>query len=122
MKRFSTLTVIVALTMIISACGAEPVPTVNPVDVQNTAIAAAFTMVAQTQAAIPSATPLPPTEAPTQTPLATNTQLPLPTLNATLTTPTTAAAAVVNTPSGDPCDTRVLSHSPLGKPTKIRIW
>jgi len=117
MKRFSTFTVIAAITLIISACGAEPVPTVNPVDVQNTAVAAAFTMVAQTQAAVPTATPLPPTEAPTQTPLPTNTPLELPTLNVT---PTAAAAAVVNTPGGDPCATRVLS-SPLGKETIIRI-
>jgi len=103
--------------MIISACGAEPVPTVNPVDVQNTAVAAAFTMVAQTQAAIPTATPLPPTEAPTQTPLATNTPLPLPTLEVTLT-----PVAVANTPGGDPCDslTKTLT-APDGKPTIIRI-
>ena len=115
MKRFSTLTIIVALTMIISACGAEPVPTVNAAEVQNTAVAAAFTIVAQTQAAAPTATPLPPTEAPTQTPLPTITPLQLPTLNVTPT-----AAAVVNTPGGDPCATRVLS-SPLGKETIIRI-
>ena len=39
----------------------------------STAEAAAFTMVAQTQAAIPSATLLPPTETPTQTPAVTDT-------------------------------------------------
>ena len=115
MKRFSTFTAVVAITIIISACGAEPVPTVNAAEVQNTAVAAAFTIVAQTQAAAPTATPLPPTEAPTQTPLPTITPLQLPTLNVTPT-----AAAVVNTPGGDPCATRVLS-SPLGKETIIRI-
>ena len=106
---------IVVLAVVLSACGAEATPTVNPVDVQNTAVAAAFTMVAQTQAAIPTATSLPPTETPTQTPLPTNTPLPLPTLNVTPTT-----AAVVNTPGGDPCATRILS-APQGKETKIRI-
>ena len=115
MKRFSTLTVVVAITMIISACGAEPAPTINAVDVQSTAVAAAFTMVAETQAAVPTATPLPPTETPTQTPLSTNTPVQLPTLEVTPTT-----AAVVNTPGGDPCATRVLS-APKGRETKIRI-
>lgn len=59
----------VVLSLFVSACGAQATPTANPVDIQHTAEAAAFTMVAQTQAAIPTATPLPPTEAPTQTPL-----------------------------------------------------
>jgi hypothetical protein len=118
MKRISTLTRIVALTLIISACGAPAAPTVNPVDVQNTAVAAAFTMVAQTQAAIPTATPLPPTETPTETPLPTNT--PLPTLDVTL-TPTVAP---VSNNSGaatvDPCSTRPLSPQ-RGRETVIRV-
>ena len=114
MKHFSTLAVIVAITMIISACGAEPPPTVNPVDIQNTAVAAASTMVAQTQAAIPTATLPPPTDIPTQTPLATDTPVQLPTLNVPA-SPTTAPAG------GDPCATRVLSGELKGRPTKIRI-
>ncbi|MCI0549692.1 MAG: hypothetical protein L0287_01920 [Anaerolineae bacterium] len=77
----------VVLSLLISACGAQATPTVNPVDVQHTAEAAAFTMVAQTQAAIPTATPLPPTEPPTQTPLPTLTPLSSPTLDALNTTP-----------------------------------
>jgi hypothetical protein len=119
MKRFSTITVIIVITLIISACGAEPVPTVNPVDVQNTAVAAAFTMVAQTQAAIPTATLPPPTETPTQTPMATNTPLQSPTAIGVISSPTTAPAA--NT-GGDPCATRVLSGDLKGKQTIIRIW
>lgn len=77
----------VVLSLLISACGAQATPTVNPVDVQHTAEAAAFTMVAETQAAIPTETPLPPTEAPTQTPLPTLTPLSSPTLDALNTTP-----------------------------------
>ncbi|MGB8982112.1 MAG: hypothetical protein WCC12_09565 [Anaerolineales bacterium] len=115
MKRFSIFTVIVAIAMIVSACGADAPPTVNPVDVQNTAISAAFTMVAQTQAAIPTATLPPPTETPTQTPMATLTPLPLPTLNVTIAPPT-------STPGGDPCANRVLGSGLKGRPTKIRIW
>jgi hypothetical protein len=110
MKIIRSLPVILlTAAMIVSACGAPAEPTINALDVQNTAVAAAFTVVAETQAAIPTATPLPPTETPSLTPLPTNTQPPLPTIQATATT-------VV-----DPCDTRVLSWSPKGQKTKIRI-
>jgi hypothetical protein len=85
-------------------------------DVQHTAEAAAFTMVAQTLAAIPTETPLPPTETPTQTPAATDTPLPSPTLAVTL----TATGAPVSNATGDPCN-RILAASPRGKETVIRI-
>lgn len=118
MKHFSILTLIVAAALVLSACGAEPPPpTMNAVDVQNTAVAAAFTMVAQTQAAIPTATPLPPTETPTQTPLPTDTPLPLPTLNVTFTSTT---APVSNNTGSDPCATRVLAPKG-GRETVIRV-
>ncbi len=116
MKRLSILTLIL-ITTIISACGAEPVPTVNPVDIQNTAVAAAQTMVAQTQAAVPTATPIPPTETATETPLPTDTPVSLPTLDVTLTVTT---APVSNNSGGDPCATRVLSPS-QGRETIIRV-
>ncbi|HET6594566.1 MAG TPA: hypothetical protein VFG81_03015 [Anaerolineales bacterium] len=119
MKRLSIFTLILVATLILSACGAEPPPpTMNAVDVQNTAVAAAFTMVAQTQAAIPTATPLPPTEAPTQTPLPTDTPLPLPTTNVTVTS--TTAPVSSNNSGGDPCQTRVLSPE-RGRETIIRV-
>ena len=119
MKRISILTVIVLTSLILSACGAEPPPpTMNAVDVQNTAVAAAFTMVAQTQAAIPTATPLPPTETATQTPPPTDTPLPLPTLNVTLTS--TTAPVTNNSGGGDPCATRVLAPE-RGRETVIRV-
>lgn len=119
MKRFSTLTVIAVVTMIISACGAPAAPTMNAADVQSTAMAAAFTMVAQTQAANPTDTPLPPTEAPTQTPIPTNTALALPTLNVTFTA--TGAPASNNSGNVDPCATRVLAPT-KGRETVIRVW
>jgi len=115
MKRIITVCLIIATATIISACGAEAVPTISALDVQNTAVAAAFTMVAQTQAAIPTATPVPPTETATQTPLPTNTSLALPTLE------TIVTSAPASTAGGDPCLTRILSWSPKGRPTKIRI-
>jgi len=120
MKRLSIFTLILVATLILSACGAEPPPpTMNAVDVQNTAVAAAFTMVAQTQAAIPTATPLPPTETPTQTPRPTDTPLPLPTTNVTVTS-TTAPVGSNNSGGGDPCATRVLSPE-RGRETVIRV-
>jgi len=118
MSHFKTLLTIVFVAAFASACGAEPPPpTMAAADVQNTAVASAFTIVAQTEAAIPTATPLPPTETPTQTSLPTNTALALPQTQAATFTPATAA----NTAGGDPCLTRVLSWSPKGQPARIRI-
>jgi len=121
MKHFSALTIVV-IALLISACGAPAAPTLQAVDVQNTAVAAAFTVVAQTQAAIPTNTPLPPTEPPTQSPLPTETPLPLPTSATVISSPTTAAVSNNNNSGGgtDPCATRVLS-APEGKETTIRI-
>src|SRR6266508_5550975 len=81
MKCFSTLTLVLMITLLISGCGArgaQATPTVNAVDIQSTVAAAAFTIVAETQSAIPTATPPPPTATFTDTPAATNTLPPLP--------------------------------------------
>lgn len=118
MKHFPPLTALVALALLLSACGSPAAPTMAPADVQSTALVAAQTMIAQTQAAVPTNTPLPPTETPTETPPPTNTALPLPTLDV-LATPTTAA--VSNNTNTDPCATRVLG-APKGQATVIRIW
>jgi hypothetical protein len=60
MKR-NALTLGILLVLVLSACTPEVAPTANPVDIQHTAEAGAFTMVAETQAAIPTSTPVPPT-------------------------------------------------------------
>jgi hypothetical protein len=123
MKIFKSLSTLFLIALIASACAPQAAPTMSAADVQTTAVAAAFTMVAQTQAAIPTATPLPPTEAPTSTPLPTNTPVALPTLEVTATSP--ALSAPTSSSSGaatvDPCANRVLSGSPQGKSTTIRI-
>jgi len=75
MKR-NALIIGVVFSLFATACGAQATPTVNPVDIQHTAEAAAFTMVAQTLESMPSATPLPPTETPVPTFAVTNTPLP----------------------------------------------
>jgi hypothetical protein len=125
MKHITSFTLITLLAIFISACGAQQVPTVSSADVQHTAEAAAFTMVAQTQEAMPTATPLPPTEIPTNTALPTDTAAPLPTLDTTVAT-LGATLAPTNVPASgnattDPCATRILAASPKGKPTIIRI-
>jgi hypothetical protein len=115
MNRITVFSLTVALAMVISACGAEATPTVNPVDIQNTAIAAAFTVVAETQAAIPTNTPIPPTETPSPTPLPTQTPISLPTLEVPPTTAPTSGSS-----GGDPCNAP-LGATVSGKPTTIKL-
>ena len=118
MKRFPRLTLILMIALILSACGAKvaATPTVNPIGIQSTMAAAALTIVAETQAAIPTVTPLPPTAMPTDTPAPINTFLPLPASEVTL-----AAAPNDNSGGGDPCINKVLPASLQGKTIKIRI-
>jgi hypothetical protein len=80
------------LTLLVSACAPQAVPTIDPAQIQASAVAAASTMIAQTQAAIP------PTPIPTDTPQATPTALDTPTA---FTLPTSAlATAAPTTASG----------------------
>lgn len=85
--------------LLASACAPQAAPTANPVDIQQTAEAAAFTMVAETQLALPSPTPVPPTATPTSAP--TNTPPPLPTLG-TPGTQVVQGTAVTPAPGGLP--------------------
>ena len=116
MKCFSILTLVLVITLIISACGAQATPTVNAIDIQGTVAAAAFTIVAETQAAIPTATPPPPTATFTDTPAPTNTPLPLPSSEVTFTPVPNG-----NPSGGDPCINQVLPTSLLGEAVRIRI-
>ncbi len=83
-----------ALAVALSAC-APAAPTVDPANIQASAVAAANTMVALTLAAVPTATPLPPTPLPSPTPL------PLPTLPPLLNQPTATKAT---SSSGGECN------------------
>ncbi|NOH03527.1 MAG: hypothetical protein HND47_16975 [Chloroflexi bacterium] len=65
------LPILAALALFVAACGQPAAPTMSPEEVQGTAVAAAWTMVAMTQASIPTATPPPPTETPSPTSLPT---------------------------------------------------
>ena len=119
MKYSQILTLSFLITLLVSACGTPAVPTIAPADMQNTAVAAAFTIVAETQAAIPTNTAIPPTETPSQTPPPTNT----PILVATETPailPSLVATQTVQAGGGDPCNAP-LGASPDGRPTKIKL-
>ena len=78
MKR-NVLIIGAILILLASACAPQAAPTANPADIQHTAEAGAFTVVAETQAAIPTNTPVPPTDIPAPTALPTETPPPLPT-------------------------------------------
>ncbi|HEY5730178.1 MAG TPA: hypothetical protein VIS72_09025 [Anaerolineales bacterium] len=134
---------IVILSLLISACSSAPVePTMSGEDIQSTAVAAAFTIVAETHAANPTNTPIPPTDipSPTSTPIDT----PVPSLSAVdlsiaspTIIPTLTSQPVSSDPTKDPCD-KILSswhgpsanlnlvyeYSPQGKDDKVvvSIW
>ena len=105
-------------TLVLSACGPEPEPTMSVEDIQGTAVAGAFTMIAQTQAALPTATPVPPTETPLPSPSPTNTVSPfeLPTQPIAAVEPTATTASV------DLCsDPNHLIPGEAGPKTTIKI-
>lgn len=118
MKSLSIITPVLMIALIFSACGvqADPLPTANAVDIQSSAIAVAFTMVAETQAAIPTATPPAPTETVTDTPAPTHTFLPLPPSGVALTPATNGNSGGV-----DPCVDKVMPTALPGETVKIRI-
>lgn len=91
----NVLLIALAAMLILAACAPQAAPTTSPQDVQRTAEAAAFTMVAETQAAVPTNTAVPPTA----------------TLTATLLPTATAIATLTNDPS--------IVNTPTGIPTLI---
>ena len=113
MKRI--LFVVATLALLLSACGPQATPTIDPAQVQASAIAAANTMVAMTQAAIPTATPIPPTPVPSPTLEPSPTPIPLPTL-AAQPSPTLAASGG----SSDPCN-GLMDIKASGPTTSLRI-
>ncbi len=83
--------ILAIFSIILVACGTPAEPTLSPEQVSGTAIAMASTMIAQTQAAIPTNTPIPPTDTPSPTPLPTFTLEPLPTIEVVQPTATSQA-------------------------------
>lgn len=118
MRHLQKLSLFITLAALLSACGGTPAePTVSPQDIQATAVAAALTIVAETQAAIPTNTPVPPTNTPEPSPTPTETLPPPPTLDPAL-VPT--FTPLPPTASGDPCN-KALGSSVSGTQTKIRL-
>jgi len=96
-QKIIVFTLIIGLAL--SACGAEQTPTVSAADVAGTAQAAAFTVVAETQLAIPTNTPYPPTDTP----------VPSPTLDPLLPTATSTLAPQSSAPTQQDDCNKVLS-------------
>ncbi len=110
----------VLIAVFITACAGQPAePTLSAEEVQNTAIAGALTIVAQTQAAIPTATPLPPTETPSPTPLPTFTLLPSPTADLTI-LPTATTAPSTSSGGGGACSS-LLNLAEAGPQSNVRL-
>jgi len=99
-----TLIIGMIISLMTCACTSQQTPTTSSLDIQQTAEAAAFTMIAQTQSSIPTATSLPPTESPSSTPLPTNTTIPSPTLDPLLPTDTATFAPQSSAPKPDDCN------------------
>jgi hypothetical protein len=92
--RRNTLSLGILLILLVSACAPQAAPTANPLDVQHTAEAAAFTMVAETQQSVPTNSPIPPTATSSPTLPPTLTSIPSATVDpalATVTVPPTTA-------------------------------
>lgn len=99
------------LGLLVSACGAQPTGTpASAEDVSLTAFASALTIVAETHAAVPTNTPLPPTETASPTPLPTDTPVPSPTIDPFLATETATPSSVSQSAaSPDPCNQALTS-------------
>lgn len=74
------LPAVLAISVFLTSCGSQGTPTLTSGEVEGTAVSSAWTMVALTQLAIPTATPVPPTDTPSPTLPPTETPLASPTL------------------------------------------
>lgn len=115
------LFVVAAIALLSSAACAQATPTVDPSQIQASAVAAANTMVALTQAAIPTDTPVPPSPLPSPTELPSPTPFALPTLDnssfPTASVPTVSAGAGTSVSN---CN-QPMSINPAGKKTPLHI-
>jgi hypothetical protein len=122
--------IIILLTALASSCGAlAAAPTaITYEDVESTSMAAAFTALAETHAALPTNTRVSPTETPTQTLIPSNTPEPSPTSDVSFTPTFTAfpthlpTLTLTSQPAvmgSDPCDKPLTSWQ--GPSTKLMI-
>ncbi len=108
-KKFLTiLSILIVITL--AACGSAE-PTVNAGDLASTAVADAWIAITQTQAALPTVTPIPPTNTPEPTFTLAPTLPPLPTL---------APATVAAGPTTDVCN-QIPVEKPQGPLTNVEF-
>ena len=120
MKNIRASLLIAAIAIVVSACNTPTTPTVDVLSLQNTVIAATFTRSAETFAALPTLTLIPPTETSTSTPTATN----IPVVLATETSAPEAIVTpipVVSVGGGSYSCNLPLNSISGGSPTKIKI-
>jgi hypothetical protein len=123
MKKQRLMPLILLAATLLSACSFGGTPTMSAADSQNTAVALAQDISRMTQAAIPTATSVPPTPLPTFTPLPTNTPipeavLPSPTIVAQL--PQPGSEIPVSTKSPQSCD-QPMAENPEGPHVKVSL-
>lgn len=94
--------IVICMTLILSACSPQAAPTIDPAQIQASAVAMAGTMFAQTQTAIPLSPTLTNTPVPSPTTLPTLTETPVPTIVVVELTATSS--------STDPCDGPLLAN------------
>lgn len=109
-KFLSIVSMLIIITL--SACGSAE-PTMSVEDLANTAVADAWIAITQTQAALPTATPIPPTFTPEPTATLAPTLQPLPTL-------APLATAAAGAPATDPCN-QIPQLEPKGAVTNVEF-
>lgn len=112
MKKKYLYIVSTLIIITLAACGSTE-PTMSAEDLANTAVADAWIAITQTQAALPTATPVPPTFTPEPTATLAPTLLPLPTL-------APATAAVAAAPTTDTCN-QIPQLEPKGAVTNVEF-
>lgn len=100
------------IILVLAACGSAE-PTMSAEDLANTAVANAWISITQTQAALPTATPVPPTFTPAPTATLAPTLPPLPTIPP-------GTAAVIGAPTTDPCN-QIPQLEPKGALTTVEF-
>lgn len=113
-SKFLWVASLLMIALLAGACGPAPEPTLSVSDIQNTAVALSWTSIAMTQAALPTATPVPPTSTPLPTPT------PFPTLAAQLPTLAFGNPVVNASPTASPCDGPP-PFKPVGTQAQVKL-
>jgi hypothetical protein len=120
MKNIRALLLIAATAIFAGACNTPTTPTVDVLNLENTVIAATFTRSAETFAALPTLTPIPPTETSTSIPTPTDVPVVLATETSTPEAIVTPISAISGGGNSYACNLPLHSISG-GSPTKIKI-